>query len=1516
MPDNKDTIYLPNSDENLLLFAKNIARAYGAIGQLSEGDVQQAEGSDDLTVVNDIIAKVPELTEQKRLEFCEQFIGDDENFNGATPAILADAYRALSARAKDGDDAAKEKLNRLAARIDDMSADFANSGGMIIDNGRDFPVVDLNNVADVYAGMASMLAARKESLNPANDAEKIGEIDKNLTYLNERIAEYDESWGLSGLNEKNAQRLIDRWEDVNDAVNRAELSDETKAATSKWKFYDKENKVIPQYVDAKGNTHEDYAPGHQIIKDGRMASMVEFARHDVVKKHAAKFDEKIDETALEQEVNDELMFKLYETSMADKVVQGAIDDPEQFINPEKRAAILKEITANGGEISDAGYNAAVQANCNSTAGWAARVKAKIGRGVQKIGGFFNRVFKPIERVDKMNNVRMTNVDANKKRRQLFLRILKGFASAFVASALITTIATAAAAVAGMSVALSFAVIGVVTGIGLAMMQVHRWRKERIKRGEPHDNKAFLADKRLLSSLGVSAIAVFAMCFGAAGLAEGAMALGYGALAIGGLKNAYETYKDARASNISKAGSIAWAIANAGLVAAGGFAGRAVANFGINAYNEAHPENEDFQNRVERQETHNTTRTETRMEYSQDALDNAERITKMWYQDNPDLLQQRVDAINAYNAEHGTNIDPYRAIMINGDAGGQTFDNMRLHVNNSVTDPNINDVYSGGNHRVMTDAWGRQYGYSHDDLLAARNLFNPDGSVNSAGMDVVSRLDNNVSVTNTIGQVPNRPVHTDNYFKPNDPEGWTTYTDGKNAFVENTYEVPDVETRTVVDYNPVTAEGMALATYGNYNLNKELPRDRVGAFPRQAVPVSKPKPVEPKPVEPGTKDIDWPKPVHIPRQQEMKNDADIVDDKQRVIITPPPAQREPETTDEEQRVIITPPPAHREPETTDWPKPVRVPQDKDIIKYSNDDDEQTQSIRQLPPHLRGYLPADHEHEEQQILVTPPHEEMIRGRLNPGRPDLPPFDEIIGNKDEWPNVPHREMRELPIHGTPDLALTFAQAKDWYKWHDNLEKVQKKRQKNPNSAKAQDLHRQEKDLINRINHLRNVLGGASDEQIYAACPEAIRRGRLTEAMAALAKHELAKPKGEHAYARMPQWEKEQAEILARIENLGGPDSLSENYRYQAIPVKGVQAQKKALRNQPRVQMPIINEPVQGDTEDIEFEEIESVPNEPMPQQEEQSRVIITPPPAVKTEEIHQAEPERPEPIKQEKVSETVQEKTQPQPTPVVQPVHKESVVEQALDTAKGRDGKAMGNRAYFTPFALKQLADNPEVLQRPLTYWHGEPVKLVDFSGRGIPVMQSREQPVVVVKIGEYLVPFYLTTGLNSIVEKEIGRWRPLYGIGYDGTLYTGQTTNQGSGYEALRGLDDVAAALDEKIGDIRNWRDNKKTDERNKDGLSGFIGGCNVMPVMDVERVCNALYDNKYREYQIYGLNQSDDVGDYIMASQAVLAQALDGVKSQEHKAHFDDFGTGMRRMSKKLFDRLTQRFGKNGQDRKQ
>ena len=92
-------------------------------------------------------------------------------------------------------------------------------------------------------------------------------------------------------------------------------------------------------------------------------------------------------------------------------------------------------------------------------------------------------------------------------------------------------------------------------------------------------------------------------------------------------------------------------------------------------------------------------------YTQDALDNAERIAKMWYADNPGELQHRVDMVNQYNAQNGTNIDPYRAIMLSADAGGQTFDNMALHVDGG------GHTHSGGSHTVLTEQWASEHGVS-------------------------------------------------------------------------------------------------------------------------------------------------------------------------------------------------------------------------------------------------------------------------------------------------------------------------------------------------------------------------------------------------------------------------------------------------------------------------------------------------------------------------------------------------------------------------------------------------------------------------------------------------------------------------------------------------------------------------------------------------------------------------------------------------------------------------------------
>lgn len=1119
--ENDTRIRALTSDQNLLRLVKRIAVAYGDdnVRLLSAREVDKVSELRDIDAVNKVIANVPQMSAGQRLDFCDAFVG--ENMSGldlATPAILGGAYRAIASRARDGETGQQERLDKIAARIDDLSADFANSGGMVVSQ-KEWPLVDTNNIADVYEGFANMLDARMADIDATKNPEKYSEMQADLKQIETVVSDYDNVWGLKKLRGENAEKLAERWDEIYRALNRAELSEETKERLAKYKFLDNKDEIIPQFVSGKrGDTEKytEYEPGFRIAKDGRLASVVELARHDVAKKHVADFETDIDEDALEIELNDEVLTKLFEIDAADKIVQNATENPELFTDPKYRTEFIERLAREGGQISDTGYNAAIDAQTNATAGWAARVKNKLGTASKKIGGFFGKVFEPIKHIDKMADVRMTrrSISKREKRIELFTRILKGFASAAIASALITTIATAAAAVAGVSVAMTLAAISIVTAIGMGVIQVTRWRKAQQAAGRSTDINEFLKDKRLVASLGASLLAVVAMCFGAAGLAVAAKSLGIGALTIGGANNAVSAYRDARDARMSVAESIAWAIANAGAVVAGGFTGRALAHMGINAYNNANPRNTVFQNettRVESQETPTTREiTETRVEYTKDALDNAERIARMWYRDNPDILQQRVDAINAYNVEHGTNIDPYRAIMINGDAGGRTFDNMRLHINNSRIDPNINDVYSHGQHRVLTDAWGRANGFTHEELNAARHLFARDGSINSAGMDAVAKLDNMISDTNTVGYVDNRPVHTDNYFKPNDPKGWTTYTGGNAPKVENTYTTTETVTTTkpveYIDYTPTKGDGVAM--FGNYTprARRTQLRDRLGSFVdrvrrglRQGELTKEETPVrEPEPTDMGEPIV----PPVEPKEEEFI-----------------PVKEEPENQD-----IFTLPVK----EETD------VLPTFDLTEEDDSRDERLdEPVRPVTPNkdIDGVLRRLREAQQQRLLK--PGKTPV-ALLNPGKP-----------------------KKTPVHG-PSFAITYTQAKKWDDLHANLDRVQIKLQKSSLGASdAAKLRTQEKDIIHDIEHLYNQIGRPSMDELGDALADAYRREYK--------KHMAEKPddtdrRTPHRIIR--EWNEKHDSLLNKFETYGWNTSLDEADLYFPTPVMGIQTQKQSER------------------------------------------------------------------------------------------------------------------------------------------------------------------------------------------------------------------------------------------------------------------------------------------------------------------------------------------------------------------
>lgn len=1392
------------TDDNLVALAKNIARAYREIGVLTEREYNAAMRANNLDAINDVIGDIPNMESELRLRFCKSFVGNDtENFNGATPAILTYAYMAT----RDED---TPMAHALAARIDDMSADFANSGGMVLETGTKWPLVDITNIADVYEGFSDALNARIADLDAGADAEKIAQMKSNLAQMETVIADYDRVWGLDKVHDTEALEYGKRWDKLNDALNRAGLFAATKDAVKKYNFTDEHGDVIPQILE-----------NGELDQEGRAAAILDLARGDIARRRISTANKKLDANEIEQELNDEFLFKLYETANADKIVKMTQENPEVFTDPQRRNDFVREMMSQGGDISDTAYNAVLDSNANAVAGWAARLKAKLGTAADNVGGLWNKIFNKNHDVDRLNNVRIApqTIDKRQKRIELFKRVLKGFASGFVASMIITTIATAAAATAGISMAASVAAIGIVTAIGMGVVQVNRWRRRQQDAGLPTDIRAFLADKRLVTSLGVSAIAVVAMCFGAGGMADTAMALGYGALALGGTKNAIESYRDARDSRMSVAESIAWAIANAGAVVGGGLTGRYVANVAIDAYNNANPENRLFQNATDRTVEHTNTTTETRTEYTADALDNAERIARMWYRDNPDILQQRVDAINAYNAEHGTNIDPYRAIMINGDAGGQTFDNMRLHVNNSHIDPNVNDIYSHGHHRVLTDAWGRANGFTHEELNAAARLFNPDGSVNANGMNVVSRLDGMVGESNTVGYVDGRPVQTDGYFKPNDAAGWTTYTDGRPAMVENTYETTETTYENVTDYTRARGDGMA--AYGNYNPRERRTklRDRIGTFwdrinnetPRRDEPVTgkDDNPFTPVAIE---------KPVLEPVLEDKPLDEVIVkfDD---VFVAPVDADN-----------------AERDDE-----KPKNNPFDLSpvapIVKEENRDDVYT--------------------------LDPENEPVIEPVLDDNEKPVAVADDKI------------------------LALTRPQAKSWKDLNERLKKVRAKLDKGPQGSKAAKLRAEESKLTYLINKLCNQVGHYDYAAIDRASKEALLREDLNQKAALIE----AGP-GENATKWDElDWRSEIAQldykIQKKIEKFG--EGIEANARADEsrllfpTPVPGIQRQKKNARGD--VKLPSENELHPHISEVIAEQSIAPVKVE---------QTEHKPTRAERRAARNTARQERKDARRAEyqRLAATMPQK-----------VERFNLVA-ALKRAIAKEVKNdRPERAYFVPESLEKLVANANLISEPITTIRGIPVRLVDLGGNGNPITQNREHPMVVVEIIQTVVrdglkdtdlirvPFYLATGLENRAWRPTGHWYPLSNVQSNGDILVEENYNTP---ELLH----IAAALDERIGDIRNWRDDALTQKRELAGRTGFVGGADAMQHVNPDKVKDMVCETVYDNHALYSYNE-----DHTRVARDWMENALAHIQSVDWAEHKRRIGAGIKKIGKRALSRF-------------
>ena len=832
----------PNSDANEFTFDKAKLQTLLDLDIISQAVYDEAI-KNPTAAIEQLQAKLP-LSDKKQAEYesalSDKMLETPELFELMPPSLLAKEYTKLNDQLKEALDknpeadvsALREKVSKLADRMDTLSSNLHDK--------QEFFFADITNIADTYDGYMAMFDAREQGLDDSEQSEKIKNIHSdNRETLNTIIAPYDDAWNLTNLKESDADSLDSRFNELSETMEKTELDAETLKLVSNFKFFDENNQPEPQFVDKDGNKKDTFEEGDEIIKGSKLDTMVRIARQNVLMLQIGSNDD-VSVENLNESLKEELPYILYSTNVAAKTGKGILEYPKQFTDPAYLDQ-FKEDLRNSEKpmgVSATAYEATIDNCINSTAAYATRLGSKVGKDKPVV----TKVFEPLKDLDKRAGDRTTETfDKRKVRIQQLKRAAKGAMSAFLVSGAITvgsTVLTGGAnKVAGMALGSAFA-------IGMTLHQIHRWRKDRKAHGEKTGLKAALKDRRLMSTIATTALGAAAVGFAATGNLATAQWLGYGAMALGTANNVINSYQDVKKAGLSGLEAFGWAALQATATIGGGMAGRYAANAGIDAFNKANPENEIFQ--------HKETTTETVIEHeivdTPEAIKGAQDILSSWYQDNPDLLQQRIDAINNYNELNGTNINPERYLLIAHDAGALSADNNMLHVQDGP------DISTEGNHRVLGSGWSNRTGISQDMVHAIADSVSGDGiNITPESLEAYSQIREYISPNNQVGYVPGTSYQNDGVLGYNaestadgtlhaseNGDRWATYANG-----ESSTQVVDkphvVEVTTMVRNESDLGLGM-FGVLGTVTRGIKKLKDRVGTVTDKLLGKKRVKPV--------------------------------------------------------------------------------------------------------------------------------------------------------------------------------------------------------------------------------------------------------------------------------------------------------------------------------------------------------------------------------------------------------------------------------------------------------------------------------------------------------------------------------------------------------------------------------------------------------------------------------------------------------------------------------------------------
>lgn len=803
-------------------FCRTTLAIYRDMARIKKSDYEQYKNK-DIKEIRKFLSSLPDLPHQQEMKFAELFVKKHrDSIDSIPPVILANAYESVRQKVEGGVRGSAEDLyNILTVRIDELASHFSlfegksvTFDGEIKDNVYNF--VDVTNVANTADGYRKMFLARLSDFPKDGTGGYSDDLRNYIAKLDGVIKEYDDAWNIRNVADEITTEK--RFDALNSVVAKFDLPNDIKEKISKYKFFDVAKKEMPQFISLSGEEKVDYVDGDEIISGGRLEQIIDLARSDVVMRHVADSkDTKIDEAELKKEFYDRVLFKLFEIDTVAKNHRGIVEHPDQFTSPEFFDDFKKILDFGGTGISDLEYNAAMKSQVDQTLGFAARLQEKLQPAKnRKRGRLFEKLLKPLDKIDENKDVRLGGKDVDSKQKvEFFKNIFKTFGNGFLVSAGLSLVSLGAATLTGISLPVAVATVSIASSITIVALQIRKWQKTH----SPNNLDALLADRQMLIKLGVTGFAAIAMIFGGLGFTKVAMAFGYGSLLGGVSNNAVQMFKAAREHGFGIGKSVAFSLGTMIAGASGALLGRAGVMAGYsslhhvdNAVNNAVSTNENNNVRqdafVEQNkpaavvvEEQPKSHFETKVFTSQEGIDGAKHITHMFYQDDLAELQRQVGLIEQYNQTHGTTVDPHRVIMFRADAGGKVPSNYLIQINDAG-----DTRYTNGCMKIFGPGWLKSHPeFSADDINQMKNLFNADGSVNDAAMDVAQRLEMIVSPRNEVGAVQSgdQPLYNThlmkNYTDANGNKAFNTYVNGNSAIEVRQIEVFDevVETPAVV-----------------------------------------------------------------------------------------------------------------------------------------------------------------------------------------------------------------------------------------------------------------------------------------------------------------------------------------------------------------------------------------------------------------------------------------------------------------------------------------------------------------------------------------------------------------------------------------------------------------------------------------------------------------------------------------------------------------------------------------------